>query len=115
MRVSLPAVRPVVGVYAPAHHGTDLWTGDAAVSSDKGNRAGPWVATYLRRWWPLAESVSNGRQGQDILNTPGVRIEVKTGVTWREEWLKQARGRAAGGAITPLIYLGPGIGEVNVG
>lgn len=82
------------------------------MSRDKGNRAGPWVAAYLRRWWPLAESVSNGRRGTDILNTPGVTIEVKTGVTWREEWLRQAKRH--GGAITPLIYLGPGIGEGNV-
>ena len=84
------------------------------MSRDKGNRAGPWVAAYLTRWWPLAESVANGRKGADILNTPGVRIEVKTGVTWREEWLKQARSRGHGGAVTPLVYLGPGIGESNV-
>jgi hypothetical protein len=82
------------------------------MSRDKGNRAPHWVARYLTRWWPLAEAVPNGRGGADILNTPGVTIEVKTGVTWREKWLEQARKH--GGAITPLIYLGPGIGEANV-
>lgn len=82
------------------------------MSRDKGNRAQHWVAAYLRQWWPLAEAVPNGRKGTDILNTPGVTVEVKTGATWRESWLEQARKH--GGAITPLIYLPPGVGERNV-
>lgn len=86
------------------------------MSRDKGNRAGPWLARWLagRGYFPRAEAVANGRHGMDILNTPGVAFEVKTGVTWREEWLAQCRRNAGTSDLPVLIYLPPGVGEQNI-
>lgn len=82
------------------------------MSQDKGKRAARWVANYMRPWWPLAEETPGGRPGADIMNTPGVAFEVKTGVTWREAWLKQAAKYP--GRIRVLVYLPPGCGAANV-
>lgn len=84
------------------------------MSADKGKRAARWVADYMRSggWFPLAEATPNGRSGADLENTPGVSFEVKTGAVWRNEWLAQAAKYA--GAIHPLVYLPPGVGEYNV-
>jgi hypothetical protein len=82
------------------------------VSRDKGNRAPRWVADYIRPWWPLAEALPNGRPGADIENTPGVAFEVKTGVTWRDAWLRQAAKYP--GRIRVLVYLPPGCGKTSV-
>lgn len=83
------------------------------MSQDKGQRANRWVAAYLAgNGFPAAEALPNGRAGADILSTPGVAFEVKTGVTWRETWLAQARKYA--GRVQVLVYLPPGIGETNV-
>lgn len=83
------------------------------MSRAKGNRAAGWVANYLTAWWPHAEKTPNGRAGADILGTPGVAWEVKTGITWRTEWMEQAQ-RNAGAGLPVLVYLPPGCGEANV-
>ena len=83
------------------------------MSRNKGNRAAGWVANYLTRWWPHAEKTPNGRAGADILGTPGVAWEVKTGITWRTEWMDQAERNGDGG-VPVLVYLPPGCGEANV-
>ena len=83
------------------------------MSRAKGNRAAGWVANYLTRWWPHAEPTPNGRPGADILNTPGVAWEVKTGFPWRSEWMDQA-ARNGHGNLAPVVYLPPGCGERNV-
>jgi len=83
------------------------------MSRAKGNQASGWVATYLHPWWPTAEKTPNGRQGQDIENTPGVSFEVKTSPVWRSSALTQAR-RNSNGALPVVIYLPPGIGEKQV-
>jgi len=84
------------------------------MSRDRGNRAAAWVAAYLTAWWPHAEKTPNGRAGADILGTPGVKIEVKTGVTWREAWLKQVLGYVFSDDLPMLVYLPPGLGERSV-
>lgn len=84
------------------------------MSRAKGNRAAGWVADYLTAWWPHAEKTPNGRAGPDILGTPGVAFEVKTGLVWRTEWMNQAI-RNATGDLPVLVYLPPGCGEINVG
>ena len=35
------------------------------------------LAAYLRTWWPDAESAGSGRNGRDVLHTPGVWWENK--------------------------------------
>lgn len=84
------------------------------MSRDKGNRAAAWVARYLSNWWPHAEKNPNGLPGPDILGTPGVAFEVKTGVQWRTEWMDQA-ARNGHGELPVLVYLPPGCGEMSVG
>jgi hypothetical protein len=81
------------------------------VSRDRGNRAAAWVASYLTAWWPGAEKTPNGRAGADILGTPGVSWEVKTGADWRAHWMRQA-GNYPG--LPVLVYLPPGMGEKSV-
>lgn len=84
------------------------------MSQDKGKRAASWFAEWLRdeQYFANAEALPNGRSGADLENTPPVAFEVKTGVTWREAWLAQARKYP--GDIHPLIYAGPGMGRANV-
>lgn len=84
------------------------------MSQDKGKRAAGWFAEWLRAegYFANAQELPNGRSGADIENTPPVAFEVKTGVTWRDAWLKQAAKYA--GDIHPLIYAGPGMGRAQV-
>jgi hypothetical protein len=81
------------------------------VSRDRGNRAPAWVAEYLTRWWPGAEKNPNGRAGADLLGTPGVSFEIKTGTTWRTSWGRQAEQYPG---LQVLVYLPPGMGEQSV-
>jgi hypothetical protein len=86
------------------------------MSRGRGNRAPGWVADYLRPWWPSVEPTPNSRKGRDLLGTPGVAWEIKTGAEWRPgAWLKQAEGYAAAGEVPVLLYLPPGFGERAVG
>jgi hypothetical protein len=87
------------------------------VSQAKGKRAAGWVAAYLRPWFPSAEKPgSSSLRGRDVLGTPGLAIEVKTGAEWRPNaWLKQAAGYASAGELAVLVYLPPGCGEAQVG
>lgn len=82
------------------------------MSRNRGNRAAGWVADYLRAWWPHAEKTPNGRPGADILGTPGMSFEVKTGVPWRNEWMRQAAGYPG---LPVLVYLPPGTGARSIG
>lgn len=82
---------------------------------DKGNAAPDWLAQFLRPWWPDAEKTPNSRPGRDLMNTPGVAWEVKTGTEWRHKWVRQAEGYAAPGELAVLCYLPPGVAEATVG
>lgn len=84
------------------------------MSRGRGNRAPAWVADYLRAWFPNAEPTPNSRPGRDVLGTPGIAIEVKTGAEWRATWLKQAAKYASDGELAWLVYLPPGLGERQV-
>jgi hypothetical protein len=88
------------------------------VSQAKGKRAPAWVADYLRPWFPLAEAAPTSRQGRDLLNTPGMVFEVKTGAEWRPNaWRAQVDSYAArdGTELAVVTYLPPGLGERQVG
>jgi hypothetical protein len=80
----------------------------------KGNVAPAWVAAYLQPWWPAAEKTPNSRPGRDLLGTPGVAFEVKTGAEWRHGWVRQAAGYAADGELPLLVWLPPGCAEAQV-
>jgi hypothetical protein len=86
------------------------------VSQDRGKRAARWVADWLRPWWPSIEATPGGRNGIDLLGTPGVAWEVKTEADWRPAGaLAQAARNAAAGEIPIVIYLPPGVGADTVG
>ena len=85
------------------------------MSRAKGNRAAGWVADWVRPWWPGAEATPNSRRGRDILGTPGVAFEIKTGMEWRASAIKQAAGYAAPGEVPVVVYLPPGCGQRSAG
>lgn len=88
------------------------------------------LARYLAQWWPSAESAGSGRQGTDILGTPGVVWECKTAREFRPlEWCKQAQGHALcncaqmcapgcdgdTGDVAVTVYIPNGIGAKGMG
>ena len=85
------------------------------MSQNKGKRAGHWVAAYLRRWYPSAESPHSSAPGRDILGTPGICVEVKTSPTWRSTAVNQVMGYRREPEFAFVIYLPPGVGERQVG
>ena len=57
------------------------------------------LAAYLTRWWPHAESAGAGRQGSDVLGTPGVVWECKTARNFKADfrpvaWVEQSKRHA---------------------
>src|ERR1051325_732534 len=66
------------------------------------------VAERLRALWPLAEPTGAGRQGNDILATPGAGIEVKAQANISlPAFIKQAKTNAGDehGKLIPCIGL----------
>jgi len=56
------------------------------------------VASYLKgHGWPWATDAGAGRTGSDILNTPGLKIEVKA----RRDFSPTGWVRQASGVVTP--------------
>lgn len=102
------------------------------VSRARGNVLQNALARYLTAWWPHAESAGAGRNGSDVLGTPGVVWECKTAYDFKRDfrpaaWIKQSEAHAAelrplvryGPKILPprsvVVYFPPGIGEANTG
>ena len=81
------------------------------------------LAAYLTRWWPHAESAGAGRQGSDVLGTPGVVWECKTARNFKADfrpvaWVAQSmRHMAMQGARNPslpvTVYYPNGVGEAK--
>lgn len=89
------------------------------MSRARGNALQNALATYLRAWWPHAESAGAGRNGRDILGTPGVAFEVKTADDFKRDfkptiWVKQAQANAKGD-VPAVVYFPRGIGEAHTG
>lgn len=74
-------------------------------------------ARYLTAWWPYAEATGTGRQGRDILGTPGVAWEVKTG--GEEKFSPPAAVRQAvknaAGDLPIVVWFPPGLGDGSCG
>lgn len=94
----------------------------------RGNRLQNALASYLTRWWPHAESAGAGRNGTDVLGTPGVVWECKTATEFKSgfrplEWVAQSKSHAnlhqlatSIGHTTDVpvvVYFPSGIGEQN--
>jgi hypothetical protein len=78
------------------------------------------LARYLTAWWPGAESAGAGRNGTDILGTPGIVWECKTAREFRPlQWCRQARRHATDNDEYPYtavtVYLPDGLGERSMG
>lgn len=76
------------------------------------------LAAYLAAWWPHAESAGAGRQGTDVLGTPGVVWECKTADDFRRDfrpaaWIRQARTHATGADVPVVVYFPRGIGALS--
>lgn len=93
------------------------------MSRARGNRLQNALAAYLTAWWPHAESAGAGRQGTDVLGTPGVVWECKTAVDFKRdfrpnEWVRQSKTHITSGPPAPhpvpvVVYFPPGVGESN--
>jgi hypothetical protein len=86
------------------------------VSVKRGNDLQNQLAKYLRAWWPHAESAGAGRNGRDVLGTPGVAFENKTAVDFKRDfrpkaWVAQARLNASQPDVPVVVYWPPGVGE----
>jgi hypothetical protein len=99
------------------------------VSRDRGNRLQNALAAYLTRWWEHAESAGAGRNGTDVLGTPGVVWECKTAVDFKRDfkptaWVRQSKSHAnlhqlatSIGHTTDVpvvVYFPSGVGAENV-
>ena len=101
------------------------------MTRQRGNRLQNALAGYLGAWWPHAESAGAGRNGTDVVGTPGVVWECKTASEFKRDfrpaqWVAQARGHAAINShalladrslareVPVVVYFPPGIGERNV-
>ena len=103
------------------------------MSRARGNVLQNALARYLTSWWPHAESAGAGRQGSDVLGTPGVVWECKTAYDFKRDfrpaaWVEQARQHAhardlvldghAHPNLVPVpivVYYPAGLGEANTG
>ena len=83
------------------------------------------LAAYLTRWWPHAESAGAGRQGTDVLGTPGVVWECKTARNFKADfrpvaWVEQSKRHqrtyedAFRKSFVPItVYFPNGVGEAK--
>ena len=68
------------------------------------------LARYLSAWWPGAESAGAGRPGSDVLGTPGIVWENKTGTEFRIwEWVKQCKGHVWADQVPVTVYWPRGV------
>jgi hypothetical protein len=89
----------------------------------RGYRTQKVFAEYVRKVFPYAEPTGAGRQGRDILSTPGVWFELKARAGFNPlAALKQAEGEAAGGLLAHedvahvvAVLRMNGQGEANIG
>lgn len=96
------------------------------MSRARGNALQNALARYLARWWEHAESAGAGRNGTDVLGTPGVVWECKTASEFKRDfrpaaWVAQSKTHAGELAavgfdsqqVPVVVYFPPGIGELN--
>ena len=85
------------------------------MSRTRGVRLQNALAAYLRQWWPAAESAGSGRQGRDVLGTPGVWWECKATADGEHrpgQFMRQAaKGAAKGGDLPIVVWFPPGIAD----
>lgn len=74
------------------------------------------VAEYWKPLYPMAQSTGAGRTGKDVLNTPGLWLEVKARSKFEPvSALKQAKEADLFNEIPMFVYRPNGVGETRVG
>lgn len=70
------------------------------------------AAEWREDGWPFCEDAGAGRNGTDLLNTPGLAVEVKARREFRPlEWMKQARTSPG----LPIVVMRPdGAGPASI-
>ncbi|ATW69381.1 holliday junction resolvase [Streptomyces phage Manuel] len=82
----------------------------------RGYRSQKVFADYVRPTFPHAEPTGAGRQGRDILSTPGVWFELKARSGFNPlEALKQMERECEGDDIQAAVLRMNGQGEANIG
>ncbi|UOW93299.1 holliday junction resolvase [Streptomyces phage Vorvolakos] len=82
----------------------------------RGYRSQKVFADYVRPVFPHAEPTGAGRQGRDILSTPGVWFELKARAGFNPlEALKQMERESEGDDIQAAVLRMNGQGEANIG
>lgn len=103
------------------------------MSRQRGNNLQNALARYLTAWWPHAESAGAGRNGSDVLGTPGVAWECKTAYDFKRDfrpaaWIRQAQQHLPDcichlgmpdckheATVPVVVYFPPGVGAANTG
>jgi hypothetical protein len=85
------------------------------MSRARGNDLQNQLAKYLQKWFPHAESAGAGRNGTDVLGTPGIAWENKTAIDFRRDfrplaWVAQARMNAGSNDVPVVVYWPRGVG-----
>lgn len=82
----------------------------------RGYRSQKVFADYIKGMFPYAEPTGAGRQGKDILSTPGISFELKAraGLNPNAD-LKQAESAATENELAVLVCRMNGQGEKSIG
>lgn len=65
--------------------------------------------------FPYATDAGAGRQGRDVLNTPGLSIEVKARAGFDPlAWIRQARTNTAEGEVAAVTFRPNGMGPAQL-
>ena len=81
----------------------------------RGRKTQELVADRLRHLYPDAKGVPASLPGVDVLNTPGLALEVKaTASVTLPAWLRQARKNAQPGDLPVAIYRPNGAGPESI-
>lgn len=82
----------------------------------RGYRSQKVFAEYIRDIFPFAEPTGAGRQGKDILGTPGISFELKARSGFDpKSALKQAHAEAEEYILPVAVLRMNGQGEANIG
>lgn len=83
----------------------------------RGMRTQALVAEWFQQHgYPYATDAGAGRPGKDILNTPGLSIEIKARSKFEPQaWLRQAAGAAVGDELPLAIFRPNGMGPESIG
>lgn len=82
---------------------------------ERGRRTEHAIAQHFQALYPHCVATSPGASGPDLINTPGIAVEVKARRALDlPAWLRQAQHNAPGATLPLLIIRPHGMGEASV-